>query len=117
MKLSLKQQIFTTCIGKLIAYADSKEYGLTQGDAYRDPRVHGEFKEKKSYSSKNSVHKLRLADDFNLYVDQVWIEDGKHPAWLDLGEYWESLDTFARWGGRFRKNDSNHFSFEHWGCK
>lgn len=117
MKLSLKQQIFTSCQGKLIAYADSKEYGLTDGDSYRDPRVHGEFKETKpdSYSAKNSMHKLRLARDYNLWVNGELIKDGNHPAWLDLGEYWESLHPEARWGGRF--NDANHFSFEHWGCK
>ena len=115
MSLSEKQQIFTTCIGKLIAYADSKKYGLTMGDAYRDPRVHGEFKEKKAYGSANSVHKIRLAHDFNLYIDGKWISDGDHPALRNLGEYWESLDISARWGGRF--NDANHFSFQHWGCK
>jgi len=114
MKLSIKQQRFTTCIGKLITYADSKKYGLTQGDAYRDPRVHGEFREKNSYSAANSVHKIRLAHDFNLYIDGEWISDVGHPAWLDLGEHWEAMDSDARWGGRF--NDANHFSFEHWGC-
>lgn len=117
MSLLKKQQRFTSCQGQLIAYADSKGYGLTDGDAYRDPRVHGEFKKKKSYSSANSVHKIRLARDYNLIIDQVYIKDGDHAAWLDLGEYWETLDQDARWGGRFKKNDANHFSFEHWGCK
>jgi len=115
MSLGKKQRRFTHCIGKLIIYAYGKGYGLTQGDGYRDPRVHGEFGEKKSYSAGKSVHKIRLADDFNLFIDDVWIEDGDHPAWTELGEYWESLDPDARWGGRFK--DANHFSFEHWGCK
>ncbi len=115
MSLLKKQQRFISCIGKLINYADSKGYGLTAGDAYRDPRVHGQFKEKASYSSAKSVHKIRLAEDFNLIIDGVYITNGHHSAYLDLGEYWESLDPDARWGGRF--NDANHFSFEHWGCK
>ncbi len=115
MSLSKKQQRFTLCIGKLIIYAHSKGYGLTQGDGYRDPKVHGEFGEKKSYSAANSVHKIRLADDLNLFIDGKYVPDGNHPAWLDLGEYWESLDLDARWGGRF--NDANHLSFKHWGCK
>jgi hypothetical protein len=115
MKLSVKQQKFTACLGKLILYACSKNYGLTQGDGYRDKRIFGEFGEKKAYSAAKSVHKIRLAHDFNLYIENKWISDGGHPAWLDLGEYWEGLDEDARWGGRF--DDSNHFSFQHWGCK
>jgi hypothetical protein len=115
MRLSEKQQIFTACIGKLILFASSKEYGLTQGDGYRDPRVFGEMGEKRSYASKNSVHKIRLAHDFNLFVKGEFISDGGHPAWLELGEHWECLHKDARWGGRF--DDANHFSFEHWGCK
>ncbi len=115
MSLSKKQQRFTGCIGQLITYAYSKGYGLTQGDSFRDERVHGGFNEQKSYSAARSVHKIRLANDFNLFIDDEYIKDGGHDAWLDLGEYWESLDDDARWGGRF--NDANHFSFEHWGCK
>lgn len=115
MKLSTKQQQFTVCIAKLIIYADSLGYGLTVGDAFRDKRVHGDFGEKKSYSASKSVHKLRLASDFNLFVDGEYISDGEHEAWLKLGEYWESLHDLSRWGGRFK--DANHFSFEHLGCK
>lgn len=117
MNLSMKQQNFTSCIGKLIAYADIRGYGLTFGDAYRDRRVFGEFGEQQSYSSKNSMHKIRLAVDFNLFLDDKYISDGDHEAWLDLGLYWEELDPDACWGGKFESKDSNHFSFQHWGCK
>ncbi|WP_339064705.1 hypothetical protein [Teredinibacter turnerae] len=114
MSLSKKQREFTRCIGLLIEYAYSKNIELTMGDAYRDPRVHGEFGEKKSYAHKNSVHKLRLAQDFNVWVNGKYIADGSHPAYGVLGEYWETLSEHARWGGRF--GDANHFSFEHWGA-
>lgn len=115
MSLSNKQQIFTGCIGKLIAYAYSKNYGLTFGDAFRDARAFGDFGEKKLYAASKSVHKLRLAVDFNLFVDDEYITDSIHPAYMDLGMYWESLHPDARWGGHF--DDANHFSFEHWGVK
>jgi len=117
MNLSEKQQKFTACIGKLILFSESNSYGLTFGDAFRDDRVHGSFGEKSSYSSKHSVHKIRLAVDFNLFIDGEWIKDGSHEAWTALGEYWESLHDDAKWGGRFEPNDSNHFSFSHWGAK
>lgn len=113
MTLGQKQRLFTSFIGKLIEYAYSNGYELSFGDAYRDPRVHGELGEKKSYSSKTSNHKVRLAVDFNLF------KDGEYLASTDdhqeLGEFWESLHPFCRWGGRF--NDGNHYSFEHFGQK
>lgn len=113
MKLSDKQQQFTKAIGQLIAYAYSKGYGLTVGDAYRDYRAHGQMGEKKSYAAANSVHKVRLAMDFNLFVNGEWISNGDHPAWKDLGQYWGTLHGEARWGGEW--NDANHFSFEYGG--
>jgi len=115
MSLSRKQARFTIAIGKLISYATIKGYSLTFGDAYRDPRVHGTFGDKSSYSARNSLHKIRLAVDFNLFIKGEFIQDGNNPAWIVLGEYWESLDQEASWGGHF--NDANHFSFTHWGCK
>lgn len=117
MSLSLKQQRFVMCISKLLNYIHSKNYAVTFGDAYRDPRIHGDFgfNKNKSYSAKKSVHKLRLAVDFNLFVNGKYIQDGNHLVWKELGEYWESLDPDARWGGHFK--DANHFSFTHWGCK
>ena len=115
MKLSTKQQLFTKHIGSLIHFATLKGYGLTFGDAFRDSRVFGQVGEKKSYSSANSNHKQRLAVDFNLFVDGEYITDGNHPAYQELGIYWESLDKMCAWGGRFK--DANHFSFEHNGVK
>ena len=80
MKLSDQQIAFTLNIARLIDYAYSKGYGLTFGDAYRDARVHGEFGTKASYSAAKSVHKVRLAVDFNLFkgVDyRDWETDRK----------------------------------------
>lgn len=107
MKLGDKQRAFTRMIADLIQYAYEAGYELTFGDAYRDPRVHGEVGEKKSYSSASSVHKERLAIDLNLFVNGAYII-GTHPAWDDLHDYWSSL------GGADRiPNDDNHFSMLH----
>lgn len=122
MKLSTKQQHFTLLVSDLIQYAFSQGYGLTFGDAYRDPRVHGGTGEKRSYSSSRSLHKVRLAIDLNLFVGGEYITSGEHSAYIDLGEYWESLTSkyshlgvVTAWGGRFK--DANHFSLEHEGRK
>lgn len=115
MSLRKKQSRFAVCIANLISYATKQGYEVTFGDAFRDNRLHGEFGVKKEYGHKNSVHKIRLAVDLNLFVNGEYITSGDHPAYLELGEYWKTLDKDARWGGDF--DDANHFSFTHWGAK
>lgn len=111
MTLGQKQRKFTRMVADLIKFAYDNGYELTFGDAYRDPRVHGNVGTKTSYSSANSLHKERLAVDFNLFKDGVYLSqsDDHRP----LGEYWESIG--GSWGGRF--NDGNHYSLEHGGRK
>ena len=111
MTLGQKQRNFTMMVSLLIQYAYEQGYELTLGDAYRDPRVHGAVGSKESYSSSQSLHKSRLAIDFNLFKDGEYLtstEDHK-----PLGEFWESIG--GTWGGRF--NDGNHYSMEHQGRK
>ena len=52
----------------------------------------------------DSLHKLGLAVDFNLYRDDIYLKDTEDH--LPLGEYWESIG--GSWGGRFE--DGNHYS-------
>lgn len=88
---------------RLIDKAYELGYELTGGDLWSKP----EYKSHK----KNSNHYIRLAVDLNLFRDGEYLittEDHK-----PLGEYWESLHTLCRWGGRF--NDGNHYSLEHEG--
>lgn len=99
-------------IGKLILFAYEQGYELTVGDFYRDPRLHGEHGNKKGYGAAKSVHKLRLAGDLNLFINDEYITSSDHPAWFVLHEYWESLG-----GAKSVPNDANHFSVEIWGCR
>lgn len=113
MTLGQKQRLLVQLIAKLIEFAYSKGYELTLGDAFRDPRVHGAMGVKIGYSYPKSNHKQRLAIDFNLFKDGVFLQTTEDHR--ELGEYWESLDPLCRWGGRF--NDGNHYSIEHDGIK
>lgn len=111
MTLGQVQREFPLMIAKLIVFAYEHGYELTFGDAFRDPRLHGELGEKKGYSAANSNHKIRLAVDFNLFKEGKFLtstEDHKK-----LGEFWESIG--GSWGGRF--NDGNHYSVEWQGRK
>lgn len=113
MTLGQQQRLFTRLIGQLIQYAYANGYELTFGDAYRDPRAFGDFGVKRLYSAAYSVHKVKLAVDFNLFKKGVFLTDSN--AHRELGEYWESLHELCRWGGRW--NDGNHYSMEYQGKK
>lgn len=113
LTLGQKQRLFTKLLAQLIEYAYSQGYELTLGDAYRDPRVHGDIGVKKSYSSANSSHKERLACDLNLFKDGVYLTTTE--AHKPLGAYWKSLHPDCRWGGDFSAPDGNHYSMTHQG--
>lgn len=113
MTLGEKQRKFVKMISQLIDYAYANGYELTFGDAYRDPRLHGAVGEKKGYGAASSVHKDRLAVDFNLFKDGKFLSSTEDHA--VLGAYWESLG--GSWGGKFSNADGNHYSVEYQGRK
>lgn len=116
MTLSQQQRLFTRLIATLILHAYSQGYELTFGDAYRDPRLHGEVGVKRGYSAANSLHKSRLAVDLNLFKNGKYLEDSA--AHKTLGEYWESLHPLCTWGGNFKPTpDGNHYSMQWQGRK
>lgn len=103
MKLREKQSKFVLMVADLIRWAEANGYELTFGDAFRDRRC--------KYGHSKSLHRYRLAVDFNLF------KDGKYQSTTEahrpLGEYWESIG--GSWGGRF--SDGNHYSLEHDGMR
>jgi hypothetical protein len=98
-------------IAQLIVFAYSRGYEMTFGDAYRDPRVFGDVGEKEGYGRANSLHKMRLAVDFNLFKGGKFLQTTEDHK--ELGEFWESLG--GSWGGRF--NDGNHYSLKYRGLR
>lgn len=113
MLLSILQKEFVLALALLITRADDIDCYLTLGDGYRDSRQHGDYGVAVGYGAARSNHKIRLAQDYNLFCNGEYITDSNHPKYKLLGEYWESLHPFATWGGRF--NDANHFSFRYGG--
>ena len=109
MKLGQKQELFASLLALLIVKAEELGFKVRVGDLFRDPRVHGEYGEKKGYGAVYSMHKLKLAVDLNLMKDGQWLSHTE--SHRELGEWWETLDPLCRWGGRF--NDGNHYSLTH----
>ena len=111
MTLGNEQRQFTLMVSKLITWAYENGYELTFGDAYRDARLFGNLGKEKGYGRKDSLHKLRLAIDLNLFKEGIYLTKTEDHA--PLGEYWESIG--GSWGGRF--NDGNHYSLAYQGRK
>lgn len=115
MTLGDKQRLFTRLVGILIEYAYQHGYELTFGDAFRSAEQ-AISNANDGTGIRNSLHKLRLAIDLNLFKDGKYLsltEDHKF-----LGVFWESLHPLCRWGGRFvPHSDGNHYSLEHEGVK
>lgn len=122
MTLREKQSLFVSLLGKLFTWVDAKPgWSLTLGEGrigltriastptderlVVTDRVHME----------GSLHYSGLAQDLNLFVGNVWVNDGGDPRWTEIGVFWESLHPLCRWGGRFHSVDSNHFSVAHAG--
>ena len=111
MMLGEKQREFARLVPRLIDKAHELGFQVTLGDAYRDPRVHGEVGTKLGYGHPKSAHKQRLAIDLNLFKDGRYITDDE--GHKDLGAWWEQQHPDCRSGTRFK--DPNHYSFEHQG--
>lgn len=102
MTLGQKQKLFAHMVALLILHAEQLGYQVTFGDTFRGPRTPGK---------KNSLHRLRLAVDLNLFRDGRYLKSTK--AHEPLGLYWESIG--GTWGGRF--DDGNHYSLKHRGVR
>ncbi len=116
MTLREKQSAFVLLIAKLIAHADVEGYQLTFGEAYRSPEEALRLS-KLGSGIKNSLHTVRLAVDFNLFKDGIYLSGTE--SHRPLGEWWEkqsiSPDIICYWGGVF--GDGNHYSVGHNGRK
>jgi len=97
-QLGATQAKFCGMVARLLLYAECIGETPSFGDAYRDPRVFGEYGEKKSYSHSNSAHKVRLAIDINL--DHAENHEKLHDFWDMLG------------GSERIVKDMNHYSIE-----
>lgn len=113
MTLGDTQREFSRDIVYLKLHMIAMGYEFTEGDAYRDPRVHGAWGKKTSYSHAKSHHKLRLADDINLFLDGKYLRETEDHR--QFGDYWKALHPDNVWGGDFKDErgdpdpDGNHY--------
>lgn len=136
--LLAKQIRFARAVPRLLDYAFEQGFMVTLGETYRTP-VQAEINALGAGRShvaslvehafpllakalrvpagngiRTSLHVSRLAIDLQLFDDKgVWLQHAE--PYERLGDYWESLGSDHRWGGRF--GDTPHYSIEHEGRK
>ena len=94
------QQKFALMVPRLILQAAHLGYGVTLGDAYRDPRV--------TYGHPGSLHRFRLAIDINLFDGPEllhYITDGT--GHRELHAWWETIG-----GAKMIEDDPCHYSLQ-----
>jgi len=103
-KLNEKQRRFTHMLGILILFAYATGYELTMGESYDDDGIG---------HTKSSTHYVRLAQDFNVFKDGVYLS-GKaaREAHSKLHDFWDSIG-----GAKRIEADLNHYSFEWQGVR
>ena len=112
MTLHVLQTQFAGMVATLILKAAELGYEVTLGEAYRTPEQ-AAINAAKGSGINHSLHTDRLAIDINLFKDGIYLT--KTPDYQPLGEWWESVG--GAWGGRFEKQDGNHFSLAYNGRK
>jgi hypothetical protein len=111
VSLGSTQREFTQDIADLIQFIYDSGYECTFGDAFRDPRSHGEMGDSGPYGRRRSAHKQRLAVDLNLFLNGEYLSTTE--AHRPFGEFWKGMHQDNRWGGDF--DDGNHYSRKYGG--
>ena len=113
MNLGQTQELHSYLYAVFVLHAYGLGYKIRSGDAFRDPRAFGVKGQRGPYGSDNSNHKDKLAHDANLFKDGKFLQETDDHR--ELGEFWESLHQWNRWGGRY--DDGNHYETIHGGWR
>lgn len=90
-------------LAEFVVWAYGQGYALTEGEAFRTLEQ-AEWDAAHGLGIVNSLHRLRLAQDYNLFIGGVYQTSGE--AYRPLGEHWEAQG--GSWGGAW--GDYGHFS-------
>lgn len=108
MTLRQARCAFTIAIAHLILFAISEGYEIALSEGM--DRV--TEKDPTTDHMQGSNHAIGLANDMELYLNGVWLNQSEDHA--VLGAWWEAYGVDHSlplvWGGNFSKPDGNHYS-------
>jgi len=105
--LQIAQFQFTLHVARLIEHIYDKNYLCTFGETFRT-QEQAKWYADKGLGIVDSYHCKRLAVDLNLFDrNEFYVTDGK--SYEQFGIFWESLSHENVWGGRFKRQDFDHF--------
>ncbi|MDP9089188.1 MAG: M15 family peptidase [Pseudomonadota bacterium] len=107
MTLHELQALHVKLVASLIKFTYNSGFQLTWGETYRTP-AQAALNAQNGSGIAHSLHCDRLAVDFQLFKDGVYLTDPE--SYKFMGDYWKSLHELARWGGDFHTVDADHFS-------
>jgi peptidoglycan L-alanyl-D-glutamate endopeptidase CwlK len=108
MTLGEQQELFTSNIARLIAYAETQGYKCRMREVERTAYQQAEYVKTGKSKTADSQHLKSLAADIYFTKAGKLIED--KTALSPLGVFWESLDKANRWGGNYKTfTDCPHF--------
>lgn len=114
MTLRELQSLHVRLTAQLIEFAYKLGYELTWGQTVRT-ESEAESNAASGAGIKNSLHKVGLAVDLNLFKDGKWLSNSEDHK--PLGDFWKTLNPLCCWGGDFQKKDGNHYSITFNGVK
>ncbi len=109
MTLRQARCLYSKCLAELVLYGFSLGYEI----AFDEVTERLTEKDHTSDHMPNSTHHIGLGGDLLLYKSGVYQVNTKD--YEELGVYWEELGKARNlplvWGGRFARQDGNHFSY------
>lgn len=100
---------FTALVAELIEEAQLRGFECALGEVVRG-QAQADANAASGAGITHSLHLLGLAVDLLLYRDGTYLT--RTEDYAPLGVWWEAQHELARWGGRFKRADGNHFSME-----
>jgi hypothetical protein len=105
-----RQEQFTINVAHLIEFIYSRGYSCTFGETFRT-KAQALLNAHQGIGIQDSNHCYRLAIDLNLFDSKgTYLHTVKD--YLTFGKYWEKLNVWNEWGGRWKNGDANHFEMD-----
>lgn len=110
MELTLgeHQEAFMRDFARLLNHLHDSGYAVRGGELERTQAQQEIYYSSGKSKTMRSNHLRRLAVDIHIFKEGEWLKTKEQLQ--EIGDYWESLSKYNRWGGNFKSfTDCPHF--------